>query len=54
LCADFALSAPLCRARIHQHIFDGPYGMMWQRSAILVLLWLACWWMYRRKIFLRI
>ena len=35
-------------------IFAGPYGMVWQRCAVLAVLWLICWWMYRRKIFLRI
>jgi predicted acyltransferase len=35
-------------------IFSGPYGIVWQRCAVLAVLWLACWWMYRRKIFLRI
>jgi predicted acyltransferase len=35
-------------------IFSGTYGMIWQRCAVLLVLWLACWWMYRRKIFLRI
>jgi predicted acyltransferase len=35
-------------------IFAGTYGVIWQRCAVLLVLWLACWWMYRRKIFLRI
>lgn len=42
--------------KIHlgQDIFSGPYGIFWQRCAVLLVLWLVCWWMYRRKIFLRI
>lgn len=35
-------------------IFAGPYGPVCQRCAVLLILWLTCWWMYRRKIFLRI
>ena len=37
-----------------QEIFSGTYGLIWQRCAVLLVLWLVCWWMYRRKIFLRI
>ncbi|HVS38127.1 MAG TPA: hypothetical protein VMS17_21390, partial [Gemmataceae bacterium] len=33
-------------------------GSLWIRTVqcvvILIVLWLACWWMYRRKIFVRI
>ena len=35
-------------------IFSGPFGIVGQRCAVLLVLWLICWWMYRRKIFLRI
>ncbi|MBI5774354.1 MAG: DUF5009 domain-containing protein [Verrucomicrobia bacterium] len=35
-------------------IFGGDYGIIWQRSLVLLAMWCACWWMYRRKIFLRI
>ncbi len=40
-----------------QGIFD-TFGEMWtpalQRGSVLLVLWLIAWWMYRRKIFLRI
>ncbi len=42
------------KTHLGQDIFAGPYGAVWQRCTVLLLLWLACWWMYRRKIFLRI
>jgi len=42
--------------RIHfgRDLFKGDYGMVWQRLTVLVILWLICWWMYRRKLFLKI
>jgi heparan-alpha-glucosaminide N-acetyltransferase len=42
------------RTHLGQNIFTGTWGMTIQRCAVLVVLWLICWWMYRRKIFLRI
>jgi predicted acyltransferase len=35
-------------------IFSGPYGPVWERAAVLIVLWLFCWWLYRRKLFFRI
>jgi len=35
-------------------IFEGPCGIIWLYSATLVVLWLICLWLYRRKIFIRI
>jgi len=35
-------------------IFSGTFGILWLRCGVLLMLWLACWWLYRRKIFLRI
>jgi heparan-alpha-glucosaminide N-acetyltransferase len=35
-------------------LFDGTYGPIMQSVAVLAILWLACFWMYRRGIFLRI
>ncbi|MBI3882156.1 MAG: DUF5009 domain-containing protein [Verrucomicrobia bacterium] len=35
-------------------LFQGTYGTVWQHGVVLLVLWLGCWWMYRRKIFLRI
>ena len=45
--------------KIHggQNIFDlfgAVYAPMVRQAAVLTILWLICWWMYRRKIFLRI
>ncbi len=34
--------------------FAGTYGPVIQATAVLFVLWLACLWMYRRKVFLRI
>jgi predicted acyltransferase len=34
--------------------FAGPYGLILYTTLILVVLWLICLWMYRRKIFLKI
>lgn len=42
------------RTHFGQDLFEGVWGPMWSRSAVLTALWLVCWWMYRRKIFLRI
>jgi predicted acyltransferase len=42
------------KTHLGQEVFSGPFGMIWQRCAVLLVLWLVCWWMYRRKIFLRI
>jgi hypothetical protein len=32
----------------------GTYGVVWQNLVVLAVLWLWCWWLYRRGIFLRI
>ena len=32
----------------------GPYGNVVEWAVALLILWLVCYWMYRRKIFLRI
>jgi predicted acyltransferase len=37
-----------------QNIYSGDFGIVWRRSLALLSLWCVCWWMYRRKIFLRI
>ena len=39
---------------IGDHIFDSTYGPIIQSVSVLLVLWLICLWMYRRKIFLRI
>jgi predicted acyltransferase len=35
-------------------LFTGTYGPIWEKTTVLVLLWLFCWWLYRRKLFFRI
>jgi predicted acyltransferase len=42
------------KTHLGEEIFSGTYGMVWQRLAVLLGLWVASWWLYRRKIFLRI
>ena len=37
-----------------QRIFDGVYGPLVSATAVLFILWLICFWMYRQKIFVRI
>ena len=32
----------------------GTYGVVWQNLVVLAVLWLWCWWLHRRGIFLRI
>jgi predicted acyltransferase len=36
------------------HLFGGLYGPTFQAVAVLFVLWLACLWMYRQKIFVKI
>lgn len=35
-------------------LFAGTYGPIVERLTVLTVLWLVCWWMYRRKLFLKI
>ncbi len=35
-------------------LFGGPYGPIAQSASVLLVLWLVCWWMYRRNIFLKV
>lgn len=37
-----------------QDLFSGVYGPIWQSAAVVLVLWLACLWMYRQRIFVRI
>ena len=54
----FELMAPWIGAMLKVHlgpaIFSGTYGPIAQRCAVLIVLWLVCWWMHRRRIFLKI
>ncbi len=42
--------------KIHlgQSIFSGTYGPMLESVMVLLVLWLFCLWMYRRKVFIRV
>jgi predicted acyltransferase len=42
------------KTHIGQNIFTGTYGPMIDAFAVLLVLWLVCLWMYRKKIFVRI
>lgn len=35
-------------------IFDGDFGPMIERGSVVAVLWLLCWWLYRRRAFLSI
>jgi predicted acyltransferase len=52
------LLRPWIRNSLRTHFgrwwFDGPYGPIYLSAAILLVLWLFCYWLYRRRIFLRI
>jgi predicted acyltransferase len=37
-----------------QDLFSGVYGPIWQSAAVVLVLWLACLWLYRQRIFIRI
>ncbi len=42
------------RTHAGRHIFDGPDGSLVKGLSILVVLWLICLWLYKRKIFIKI
>jgi predicted acyltransferase len=52
------LMRPWVSERLRTHLgadlFSGTYGPIAGACLTLVVFWLICWWMYRRKIFLRI
>jgi heparan-alpha-glucosaminide N-acetyltransferase len=55
------LSGGFLRQQLRTHLGQGiflSFGEIWrpmlERGSILLILWLIVWWMYRRKIFLRI
>jgi predicted acyltransferase len=47
-------TARTLKTHFGQGIFDGTYGPISESVAVLFVLWLACWWMYRSRIFIRI
>lgn len=42
------------KAHIGPEFFSGVYGPIWERSGVLLVLWLICYWLYRQRVFLRI
>jgi predicted acyltransferase len=52
------LMKPWVRDNLRWHLgkalFSGPYGPLAMSAGVLLVLWLVCLWLYRRKIFLRI
>jgi hypothetical protein len=42
------------RWHLGEALFAGPYGPIALPAGVLLVLWLICLWLYRRKIFLRI
>jgi predicted acyltransferase len=45
------------KTNLGEHFFErigGVYAPILEASAVLFFLWLVCWWMYRRKLFLKI
>lgn len=53
-----ALSAGWVRRTLHIHLgprpFDWTYGPIIESLCILIVLWLACWYFYRRRLFVRL
>jgi predicted acyltransferase len=52
------LMKPFIRKSLRTHLgdglFSGPWGSLVQALAVLLVLWLICYWLYRRKIFIKI
>jgi heparan-alpha-glucosaminide N-acetyltransferase len=42
------------KTHLGQDIFAGTYGPLYQSLAVLFVLWLICFWLYRRRIFFKI
>jgi predicted acyltransferase len=42
------------KTHLGANLFSGNFGPVVRDSLTLLVFWLICWWMYRRKIFLRI
>lgn len=42
------------KTHISQDLFAGTYGPIAQRLSLLLILWAFCYWMYRKKLFIRI
>ena len=35
-------------------LFGGTFGPMVESAAVLMVFWLVCWWLYRRRVFLKV
>lgn len=44
----------LCDTSLNWYLFDSLYGPIRLSAAVVLSLWLACYWMYRQRIFVRI
>lgn len=44
----------MLKVQFGREVFSGAYGPIWEKCAALLVMWLFCWWLYRRKIFFRI
>jgi predicted acyltransferase len=42
------------KTHLGQQVFRGSYGPIYESVAVVCVLWLICYWMYRQKIFVRI
>lgn len=42
------------KTHLGEEIFRGYYGPIIEKSSVLLVLWLMCWWLYRQRVFLRI
>jgi predicted acyltransferase len=42
------------KVHLGAQIFDGEFGPMIESGSVLAVLWLLCWWLYRRRAFLSI
>jgi predicted acyltransferase len=42
------------KTHIGPNIFAGTFGPVIESTSVLAMFWLACWWMYRKKVFVRI
>ena len=43
-----------CKTHFGQDLFAGVYGPIWRHGAVLLTLWLVLYWMYRKKIFIKV
>ena len=44
----------MLRVQFGSEVFSGTYAPVWEKCAVLLVMWLFCWWRYRRKLFFKI